>query len=58
MTGTMKMRNIVFLLCMLICMSTCMDIGEESSYRKITNDGATADVTANAKADEDVELDV
>ena len=58
MTGTMKMRNIVFLLCMLICMSTCMDNGEESPHRNITNDGATADVTANAMADEDVELDV
>ena len=53
-TGTIKMSNIVFPLCMLICMSTCMDNGEESP----TNDGATADVTANAMADEDVELDV
>ena len=31
-----------------------MDIGEESRHRNITNDGATAD----AMADEDVELDV
>ena len=58
MTGKMKMRNIVFLLCMLICMSTCMDKdnGEESPHRNITNDGATADITANAMADEDVKL--
>ena len=41
------MRTIVFL-------STCIDNGEESPHRNITNDGTTAD----AMADEDVELDV
>ena len=47
MTGTMKMRNIVFLLCVLICMSTHMDNAEESQHKNITNDGATADTTAD-----------
>ena len=52
-TGTMKMRNIVFLLYMLICTSTCMDNGQESPHRNITNGNPTAD----GMADEYVELD-
>ena len=39
-------------------MSTCMGNGEESQHRNITNDSATADLTADAIADEDVELNV
>ena len=35
-----------------------MDNGKESGHRNIANDGSMGDFTADAMADEDVELDV